>query len=118
MTKAISVSAAVPKPSRRNPFKAGGQPARQFEQMLKLYADGHRDLLRLGPARCMGNNMAVAFWRGYDSTPPHTIAKDTPLWACYRAGQAQRLLDDEQDRYVPPRTNSIVQVEAHAGAPR
>ena len=118
MTKPFSVSAAVPKPSRRNPFKAGGQPARQFEQMRKLYAEGHRDLLRLGPARCMGNNMAVAFWRGYDSTPPHTIAKDTPLWACYRAGQAQRLLDDEQDRYVPPRTNSIVQVDAHAGAPR
>lgn len=69
MTKPFSVSAAVPKPSRRNPFKAGGQPARQFDHMLKLYAEGRRDILRLGPARCMGNNMAVAFWRGYDSIP-------------------------------------------------
>ena len=59
----------MPKPSRRNPFKAGGQPARQFDHMLKLYAEGRRDILRLGPARCMGNNMAVAFWRGYDSIP-------------------------------------------------
>lgn len=118
MTKGLSASVAVPKPSRRNPFKAGGKAAILFDHMLTLYAEGHRDLLRTGPVRCMGNNMAVAFWRGYDSIPPHTIPKDTPVWACYRAGQAQRLLDDEQDRYVPPKTNSIVQVEAHAGAPR
>ena len=118
MIQALTSKVTVPKPSRRNPFTEGGSAARQFHQMLRLYAEGHQDLLRLGPVRCMGNNMAVAFWRGYDSIPPHTIPKNTPLWACYRAGQTQRLLDDEQDRYVPPRTNSIVQVEAHAGAPR
>lgn len=117
MSLVKSTQATVPQPSRRNPFKPGGMPARQFDNMLKLYAEGHRDLVRPGPVRCMGNNMAVAFWKGYDRTPPHTIPKNTPLWACYRAGQTQRLVDDEQDRFVPARTNSIVQLQGHPRSP-
>lgn len=58
MIKGLSNSVAVPKPSRRNPFKAGGKAASQFDHMLKLYAEGHRDLLRTGPVRCMGSTLA------------------------------------------------------------
>ena len=70
MIQALNSKVTVPKPSRRNPFTEGGSAARQFDQMLRLYAEGHQDLLRLGPVRCMGNNMAVAFWRGYDVFDP------------------------------------------------
>ncbi len=104
-----SSGARVPRASLRNPFKAGGTLSKQFDGMLKAYAEGHRDVLREnGAARCMGNVMATSFWRGYDSTPPHLVPKDTPAWACYRAGQAQRLLDDQRGVYVPPKSNSIV----------
>ncbi len=54
-------------------------PARQFDSMLKLYAEGHRDLVRPGPVRCMDNNMAMAFWKGYDCTAPYTIPKKHAL---------------------------------------
>jgi hypothetical protein len=81
--------------------------------MLKAYADVHRDVLREGgKVRCMGNNMAASFWRGYDSTAPHAIPRETLAWACYRAGQAQRLMDDKRGVYVPPKSNSIVRARA------
>ncbi len=99
----------IPKATRRNPFKAGSHLAKQFDGMLKAYAEGHRDVVREGgKTRCMGNSMATAFWRGYDSSPPHIIPRDALTWACYRAGQAQRLMDDERGFYVPPKTNSRV----------
>lgn len=99
----------APRPSLRNPFKAGSMLARQFDGMLKAYAEGHRDVVREGgKTRCMGNSMASSFWRGYDSTPPHIVPRDALVWACYRAGQAQRLIDDKRGVYVPPKTNSIV----------
>lgn len=98
----------VPKPSLRNPFKAGSAFAKQFDGMLKAYEDGHRDVVREGgKVRCMGNSMATAFWRGYDSTPPYIIPRNALVWPCYRAGQAQRLMDDARGVYVPPKTNSI-----------
>ena len=78
MIQALNSKVTVPKPSRRNPVTEGGSAARQVYQMLRLYAEGRQDLLRLGPVRCMGNNMAVAFWRGYDSIPPHTIPQEHP----------------------------------------
>lgn len=103
------LDAAVPKPTLRNPFKAGSVMAKQFDGMLQAYAEGHRDIVREGgKVRCMGNSMATSFWRGYDSTPPHIVPKGTPAWACYRAGQAQRLLDDARGVYVPPKSNSLV----------
>lgn len=103
---------AVPKAGRRNPFKAGGMFARQFDGMLKAYAEGHRDVVREGgKTRCMGNAMATAFWRGYDSAPPALIPRDSLVWACYRAGQAQRLIDNERGVYVPPKTNSRVPLD-------
>lgn len=86
-------------------------PARQFDAILKAYAEGHRDVVReSGTARCMGNSMAVAFWRGYDATPPYTTPRDSQAWACYRAGQAQRIIDDKRGVYVQPKTNSIVRL--------
>lgn len=99
----------MPRPSLRNPFKAGSIMAKQFDGMLRLFAERHRDVLREGgAARCMGNSMATSFWRGYDSAPPHVVPRNALVWACYRAGQAQRLLDDQRGVFVPPKTNSIV----------
>jgi hypothetical protein len=91
----------VPKPTRRNPFKAGSLLAKQFDTMLKAYADGHRDVVREGgTVRCMGNSLASSFWRGYDSTNPAIIPRDSFAWAAYRAGQAQRLIDNERGVFV------------------
>lgn len=98
----------TPKPTRRNPFAAGSTMAKQFDGMLKLYADGHRDVLRPGPTRGMGNSMAGAFWRGYDGQPPQTIPRNALSYACYRAGQAQRLIDNARGVFIPPKSNSIV----------
>lgn len=100
---------AAPRPSLKNPFKIGSLFAKQFDGMLKAYGEGHRDVVRDGgTVRCMGNSMATAFWRGYDGAPPHLIPRNTAVWACYRAGQAQRILDDQRGVYVPPKSNSIV----------
>lgn len=104
-----SPTGLIPKPTQRNPFKDGSVLAKQFDGMLKAYADGHKDVLREGGARrCMGNGWADNFWLGYDSAPPFRVPKGTPAWACYRAGQAQRLIDNARNVYVPPTTNSIV----------
>lgn len=93
----------VPRPSRRNPFKVGGIFATQFNTMLKAYAAGHQDIVRqAGTRRHMGNALATAFWRGYDGTPPLVIPRNALVWACYRAGQTQRLLDADRGVYVPP----------------
>lgn len=97
----------VPRATRRNPFKAGSALARQFDGIMQAYATGHRDVIRAG-VRCMGNGWAVPFWKGYDGLPPYVIPRDSLAWACYRAGQAQRLLDNERGVFIPPRTNSIV----------
>ena len=96
----INFEARVPKPLKRNPFKVGSILARQFDGMLKGYADGNRDIIRNGSSRCMGNSLATAFWRGYDSTPPLIIPRNALTWACYRAGQAQRMIDAESGVYV------------------
>jgi len=100
----------VPKPTRRNPFSQGSMQARVFDNVLKSYAEGHRDIIREDrTVRCMGNSVACAFWRGYDAVLPLTIPEGTPVWAAYRAGQAQRIADDEQGAFIPPpKTNSRV----------
>lgn len=100
----MSITSAVraPRASRRNPFKAGSPLARQFDSMLKAYADGHRDVVcEGGKGRSMGNSWADNFWLGYDGAPPFRVPQGTWAWACYRAGQAQRLIDDERGVYVP-----------------
>lgn len=102
-------AAKAPKPSRRNPFKAGSPLAKQFDGLLQAYAIGHKDLVREGgTVRCMGNGWADNFWLGYDSVPPWRVPKGTLAWASYRAGQAQRLIDDGRGVYVTPKTNSLV----------
>lgn len=106
---AVRAIHATPRPTRINPFQPGSQMARMYEGMLTIYASGHRDILREdGKARCMGNSMADNFWLGYDNAPPSRVPRNTLAWACYRAGQTQRLRDDARGVYVPPKTNSIV----------
>ena len=73
----------------RNPFK---QPllAKQFDAMIRVYETKHRDLIRADGGRCMGNAWATNFWRGYDGCKLmrwDAAAKQTPAYACYRAGQ-------------------------------
>ena len=100
----MSLSSVVraPRASRRNPFRAGSPLAGQFDTMLKLYADGHKDVvLDGGKVRCTGNSWADNFWLGYESVQPVRVPKGTWAWACYRAGQAQRLIDNERGVYVP-----------------
>lgn len=92
-----------PRPTTRNPFKPSSMLARQFDAMLAAYASVHRDVIREnGTVRCMGNSLATAFWRGYDSTPPNIIQRDSLAWAAYRAGQAQRLIDSKRGAVVAP----------------
>lgn len=99
----------VPQPPRRNPFKAGGLLAKQFDAALAAYNTGSRDLIRDdGATRCMGNGWACAFWAGYDSRPVKWVVPGTLAHACYRAGQAQRIKDDARGVFVSPKTNSRV----------
>jgi hypothetical protein len=98
----IGRSVFIPRPSRRNQFQAGSPLARQFDAMLRAYAIGHRDvLLENRSGRSLSNSLSSAFWRGYDSVPPLTIPRGTFLWAAYRAGQAQRLADNQRQVFVP-----------------
>ena len=90
----MATTPKTPKPSRRNPFKPGSVLFGQFDAMLKAYADKHPDVVRVDGRRCLGNGWASAFWKGYDNKPPYLVAAGTPAYACYRAGQAQRLIDD------------------------
>lgn len=92
---------AVPKATRRNPFKPGDMLAKQYDGMLRAYSTAHPDVI-LNGARCMGNSFAAPFWRGYDGASPGPIAPRGSLaWACYRAGQTQRLLDNDRGVFVP-----------------
>lgn len=85
---------SMPKPAKRNPFKQGSPLAQQFDNILKAYADKHPDVIHPSGRRCLGNTMSSAFWKGYDLNPPYLVDKNTYAWACYRAGQTQRLRDD------------------------
>ena len=69
--------------------------ANQFEAMLASYSAGHSDILHEDGRRCLGNTLSCAFWKGYDLLPPYLVDQGTWAWACYRAGQTQRLLDDD-----------------------
>lgn len=105
--------ATTPKPVKSNPFRAGSDMARMFDGVRKSYKEGHRDIVRdNGTVRCMGNNMAVSFWKGYDGIPPYTIQQGSLAYACYRAGQTARIEDDARGVFVPPRTNSIASLAA------
>lgn len=76
--------------------------ARQFDGILKAYKEGHRDVIREGRIRCYGNGWANPFWKGYDGLPPTILPKDSLAYACYRAGQTQRLIDNERGVYIDP----------------
>jgi hypothetical protein len=103
MNRHMSAAAHIPRPTQRNPFRAGSVLARQFDNMLKAYANGHRDVIRENhTVRALGNSLSCAFWRGYDATPPIVIPRGTPVWAAYRAGQAQRMIDDQRGVFVLP----------------
>lgn len=108
MNMLINPNGRVPRPSLKNPFRVGSTFFKLFGGMLKAYSDGNRDVVRDGgTVRCMGNSMATAFWRGYDNAPPYTIPRNTLVWSCYRAGQAQRLLDDAHGVFVSKNTDSL-----------
>jgi hypothetical protein len=70
---------------------------RQYDQMLHCFRTRHHDLIYPSGARCRGNAAAGAFWRGYDNVmKPNWDArsKQTPAYACFRAGQDARHLVD------------------------
>ncbi|MBN3729491.1 hypothetical protein [Burkholderia sp. Tr-20390] len=96
----MNVAPKTPKPSRRNPFKADSALAKLFDKMLRAYGDRHPDVVHPDGRRCLGNALSSAFWKGYDLTPPYLVNNGTLAWACYRAGQTQRLLDDDSSRKV------------------
>ncbi|CAJ6621004.1 Uncharacterised protein [Burkholderia pseudomallei] len=91
----MGLAPKTPKPARRNPFKAGSPLAQQFDTMLSAYAARHPDLMHADGRRCLGNTASSAFWKGYDLTPPYLVVSGSWAWACYRAGQTQRLHDDD-----------------------
>ena len=70
----------------RNPFRV---PAlrKQFDAMVWAYATNHRDLIRPNGVR-PGNAWAMHFWRGFDGVPRPKLdnLKDTPSYACWKAG--------------------------------
>jgi hypothetical protein len=84
--------------TRRNPFRVP-EYAKLFDGLLAAYAAGHRDILRDG-RRALGNSLASAFWRGYDSVPNRMFAPGTFGFVAYRTGQAQRLADNERGVYI------------------
>ena len=88
----------MPKPSKRNPFPVGSDLAKQYHSMLASYAARHPDIIHEDGRRCLGNTMSSAFWKGYDLLPPYLVAQGTWAWACYRAGQTQRLKDDDNKK--------------------
>lgn len=74
----------------RNPFRI---PVlrKQFDAMVFAYVERHKDLIHPNGVR-PGNAWAQAFWRGFDGVPRpvRDNLKDTPAYACWRAGAAVR----------------------------
>ena len=72
----------------RNPFRIP-MLHKQFDAMVFAYNTKHRDLIRPDGVR-PGNAWAQAFWRGFDGVPrpARDNLKDTPAYACWKAGAA------------------------------
>lgn len=70
---------------------------KQYDQMLSCFRTRHKDLIYPSGVRCRGNAAAGAFWRGYDGlVNPYwdAVSKQTPAYACFRAGQdVKRFVD-------------------------
>lgn len=74
----------------RNPFRVP-MLHKQFDAMVYAYFTKHKDLVRKDGVR-PGNAWAMHFYRGYDGIPRPLLdnMKDTPAYACWRAGKAVR----------------------------
>lgn len=70
---------------------------RQYDQMVHCFRTHHHDLIYPSGNRCRGNACAGYFWRGYDGVAIPTWdarSRQTPGYACFRAGQDVRKLVD------------------------
>lgn len=87
---------------RKNPFTDRTR-RRTYDAVVECYVTRHRDIVYPDGSRCRGNSWATAFWRGYDGhTKPvwDRASKQTPGYACYRAGLAVRRAVDTGE--LPP----------------
>ncbi len=67
----------------------------QYNQMLHCFRTQHKDLIYPSGRRCWGNGAANAFWRGYDGKIApvwDARSRQTPAYACFRAGHDVRAL--------------------------
>jgi hypothetical protein len=72
----------------RNPFRSAFM-RKNFDAIVKVYDERHRNLIHPTGNRCTGNSWASYFWRGFDGVKmDFTGSKDTASYAVYRAGQS------------------------------
>lgn len=77
----------------RNPFRLIILH-KQFDAAVFAYMTKHRNLFGPNGTR-PGNAWSQAFWRGFDGVPrpKRDDLKDTPAYACWRAGVMVRAKD-------------------------
>lgn len=72
----------------RNPFKTKFMRI-NYDAVVSGYDRMHRNFIYPSGARCIGNALAVAFWRGFDDISQNWDAhsRQTPVYAAWRAGR-------------------------------
>jgi hypothetical protein len=83
--------------AKGNPFR-NAVLRKQYDALVHLYAIKHRDLVRADGKPHRGNSWATNFWRGYegkdDASRWDRASRQTPAWACWRAGHDIRKLEN------------------------
>jgi hypothetical protein len=94
----------------RNPFR-NKIMKQQYDAAVLTYDTKHKAFIYVTGRRCLGNAWAGAFWRGFDGLFDDRWKKDagsrqTPGYACWRAGKDIRAVLDARTADTPTATNS------------
>ena len=80
----------------RNPFRDRTLKG-TFDAVVWCYQNKHRDIWKEPGGPWPGNAWAKSFWHGYDGAYIlrwDASSRNTPAYACFRAGQAVRKEED------------------------
>lgn len=72
----------------RNPFMTKFMRT-NYASMVECYDKRHKNLISPSGARCIGNALAVAFWRGFDGVAQNwdAASKQMAVYAAWCAGR-------------------------------
>lgn len=83
----------------RNPFRSKFMRT-NYDSVVSGYDKKHKNFVSPSGARCVGNALATAFWRGFDNISQNwdAASKQTPVYAAWRAGRDIRSVIDKKSK--------------------